>query len=148
MRNTRSVAQDQPLGPSCLGKSIAMATYYILSNQPTPKQPVRPRPTKTGMAIVLKISQSYDLSWTSPSSFKAVHVDSKLKARLRIMEEITKRLFIYCSCLHEYLQQWPQRVVPRLFEFASPGDLIEMQILRPHLRPTKYHFLGVLIGLP
>lgn len=77
-----------------------------------------------------------------------------LKARLRIMEEITKRLFIYCSSVYilllfqEYLQQWPQRVVPRLFEFASPGDLIEMQILRPHLRPTKSHFLGVLTGLP
>ena len=58
MKNTRSVVQDRPLGPSCVGKNIAMVTYYILLKQLTPKQPARLGPTKPDMAIVVKNSWS------------------------------------------------------------------------------------------
>ena len=42
-----------------MGKNIVMATHYILLNQPTPKEPARPRPAKPDMARALKISWSF-----------------------------------------------------------------------------------------
>lgn len=40
-------------------KNIVMATHYILLNQPTPKQPARPRPTKPDVTRAVKISWSF-----------------------------------------------------------------------------------------
>ena len=41
------------------------------------------------------------------------------------------------------LQQWFPRVVPWSTALTLPGILLEMQILRPHARPTKSKIWGV-----